>query len=86
MKIICYNKATKEKETNKKCFNLTKNNRSKTDARVIASQTRDLASVAGTQQKISYKEGTKSDDSLRCGGGSLKKTGYGVWRTRQIEN
>ena len=24
MKILCYNKGTKEKETNKKCFNLTK--------------------------------------------------------------
>lgn len=31
MKILCYNKGTKEKETNKKCFKLTKIRRN-TDA------------------------------------------------------
>ena len=34
MKNLCYNKDTKEKEKNKKCFNLTKNKKENSNARI----------------------------------------------------
>ena len=50
MKNLCYNKGTKEKETNKKCFNQTKKERKNSNARIEKAE-RVRQSAVGIRRK-----------------------------------
>ena len=63
MKILCYNKGTKEKETNKKCLKFSKKQRGNTDAQIGLSQrTWHRGCRDATKNKV--KGGKKRYDSL----------------------
>ena len=71
MKNICYNKDTKEKETNKKCFKFSIRRNQCTIE--IANQEDQQKGRRDTSKEKNGKEGTKSDDSLPSRGESLKR-------------
>ena len=73
MKISCYNKGTKEKESNKKCSNLSKINGEQSNERIGSEPTRFGKCRREYGEEVRKKEGTKSDDSFPRRGESLKK-------------
>ena len=64
MKNMCYNKGTKKKERNKKCFYLSKNKVRTVPWTIKFEADKGRQSAAGTRRKNKGKEGIKSDDSF----------------------
>ena len=73
MKNFCYNKDTKMKERNKKCFKLSIIYGEKANEQVKLGRQGSAKGRRDTAKEKKYQEGTKSDDSCLFRGESLRK-------------